>query len=124
MWETRFIPTELVWIVLVLISKGNADTRRIALLEVVWKVVEAVIDTRIKSVVQFHNVLQGFCTGRGIGTAIMDLRLTQELANVYHDPIFLVFLDLRKLYDNLDRGRLLQTLEGYGAGPNLWGLLA
>ena len=109
---------------LVLISKGNADTRRIALLEVVWKVVEAVIDTQIKSVVQLHYVLHGFCTGRGIGTAIMDLRLAQELENVYHDPIFLVFLDLRKLYDNLDRGRLLQTLEGYGAGPNLWGLLA
>ena len=60
MWETRFIPTELGWNVLVLIPKVNADTRGIGLLEVVWKVVEAVIDTWIKSLVQFHNECTGF----------------------------------------------------------------
>ena len=73
---------------LVLISKGNADTRRIALLEVVWKVVEAVIDTRIKSVVQFHNVLQGFCAGRGAETAIMELKLAHDLESVDQDTLF------------------------------------
>ena len=49
----------------------------------------------------------------------MELKLLQELTSVYQDPIFLVFLGLRKAYDNLDRGRLLQVLEGYGAGPKL-----
>ena len=49
-------------------------------------------------------------TRRGTGTAIMELKLVQELASVNHDPIFLVFLDLQKAYDNLNRGRLIQTL--------------
>ena len=34
MWETGSIPTELVWTVLVLISKVDVDTRGIGLLEV------------------------------------------------------------------------------------------
>ena len=46
------------------------------------------------------------------------------MASAEQDPIFLVLLDLSKAYDNLDYGRLLQTLAGYGAGPKLWGLLA
>ena len=47
------------------------DTQGIDLLEVVWKLVEAVIDTRIKPVVQFHDVFHRFSAGRGAGTAIM-----------------------------------------------------
>ena len=53
----------------------------------------------------------------------MDLKLAQELASVDQHPLFLVLIDLIKTYDNLDWGRLLQTLEGYGEGPKLWGLL-
>ena len=40
------------------------------------------------------------------------------------DPLFLVFLDLRKEHENLDCGRLLKTLEGYGAGPKMRDILA
>ena len=39
------------------------------------------------------------------------------------DPLFLVLLDLRKAYKDLDRGRLKQKLAGYGMGPKIWGLL-
>ena len=35
-------------------------------------------------------------------TAIMELNLEQELASVDQDPLFLVFLDLRKAYESLD----------------------
>ena len=64
---------------LVLIPKGNADTWGVGLLEIVWKVVEVVIDTYIKIVVNFHDVLHGFFTGRGSGTSIMEIKLAQEL---------------------------------------------
>ena len=53
----------------------------------------------------------------------MKVKLVQELANLDQDPLFLVLLDPSKEYDNLDRGILLQTLSGYGAGPKLQGLL-
>ena len=123
MWGTGFTPKELGWTVLVLIPNGNMDTWGIGLLEVVWKVVEAVIDTRIKSVVQFHDVLHWFCAGRGAGTAIMELKVAQDLASVYQNPLFLLLLVLRRAYDNLDWGRLLKSLEGHGSVPKLQGLL-
>ena len=46
--------------VLVPVPKGNADTWGIGLLEVFWKVVETVIETHIKLLVQLHNVLHRF----------------------------------------------------------------
>ena len=93
------------------------------MLDVLWKVVEALIDTRIKTVVQFHDVLHGFCAGRGTGTTITELKISQELVSVDQDLLFLALLYLSKAYDNLDQGKLLQTLAGYGAGPKMQGLL-
>ena len=60
----------------------------------------------------FHEILHGFRVGRGTGTPIMEMKLVQELASVDQDPLLLVFLDLRKLYEKLDNDRLLNTLEG------------
>ena len=110
--------------VLVLIPKVNEDTRWIELIEVVWKVVEAVIDARIKTVVQCNDVLYGFCKRRGMGTAIMEIKLAQELASVYQYALFLKLIYIKKAYNNLDCGWLLQILAGYGAVPKMWGILA
>ena len=63
----------------------------------------------------FHDVLHGFHAGRGTWTSIVELNFAQDLASVDRGPLFLVLLDLQKAYDNLDCGRLLKTLEGYGA---------
>ena len=62
---------------LVLNPKRNVDTRGIGLLEVVWKVVEAVINTIITSVVQLNNVLHEFFSGSGTGAAVVELKLVQ-----------------------------------------------
>ena len=80
----------------------------------VLKYSRRVTETRIQSVVQLHDLLQGFCAGRGAGTAIMELKLAQDLESMDQDPLLLVFLYLGKAYNNLDQGKLLQTLEGYG----------
>ena len=40
----------------------------------------------------------------------MELKIAQELASIYHDPLFLIFLYLRKAYDTVDQDRLLITL--------------
>ena len=55
--------------------------------------------------------------------AIMDLNMTQDLAIIDQDLLLLVFQDLCKAYNTLDRRQHLQTLEGYGAGPKIWLLL-
>ena len=112
MWCTGDTLQELGWTFLVIIPKGTTDTQGIGLLETLWKVVEALIDTHLRVSLQFHDVLHGFRSGRGTGMAIMELNLAQELARVDHDPLFLVFLALRKVYSTLDRERFIQTLEG------------
>ena len=109
---------------MILIPKGKADTQGIELLEVLWKVVGSIIDTCIKKAVTFHDFLNGFRAGGRTRTAIMELKLAQELESVYQDLLFLVFLDLRKAYDNLYCGRLLKTLEGYWVGPKMRVVLA
>ena len=53
----------------------------------------------------------------------MELKISQEIASIDQDPLFLVFLDLRKAYDTMDWDCLLITLEGYGTGPWLCGIL-
>ena len=54
-----------------------------------------------------HSVLHGFRAGGEIGAAIMELNFYQELASIDQDPLFLLFLDLRKSYDTVDQERLL-----------------
>ena len=70
-----------------------------------------------------HDVLHVFRAGRDTGTAILALKLAQNLSSIYQYPLFLVFLDLRKAYDTVDWDTLLITLEGYGTGPRVCGLL-
>ena len=115
---------ELSWTILFLITKGNAENRWIGIIEVMWKVVEAIIDTRIKTVVTFHNVLHGFSAIRGTWTAITDINMVQELASIYQYQLLLVLLDLWNAYDILYHIQLLSTLEGYGSGPKIKRLLA
>ena len=81
------------------------------------------IDTRLAASHHFCDFLHGFRSGIGTGTAVMEMKLAQELDRVYRNPLFLVFIELRKSYDNVNRGHLIQTLEGYGVIPRLCGLL-
>ena len=50
------------------------NTRGISLLEVLWKVVEAIINSRVNTAVQFHDILHGFCVRKGTGMNIMELK--------------------------------------------------
>ena len=87
------------------------------LLENLWKVVEALIDTHLCASIHLCDVLHRLRSRRGMGTAIMELQFAQEIVSMYHNPLFLVFLDLRRAYNTVDRGRLVRTLEVHSAGP-------
>ena len=65
--------------------------------------VEALIHTRLCAILQMNNVLHGFRSRRGTGTAIMELKLSQKLSSRDQDPLFVVSLDIRKAYDTVDR---------------------
>ena len=47
----------------------------------------------------------------------------QQLAVIREEVLFVIFLDLTKVYDALDRSRCLEILEGYGVGPSARRLL-
>ena len=75
MWESSTLPKEMICTMLVLTPKVNPDTRGIGLLEVICKLLEAIIYTGIKMVVIFHNVLHGFRSKKGVGATIMGLNM-------------------------------------------------
>ena len=75
-----------------------------------WKVVEAIINTSLWDSIQFHGVFHRFCAGRGMGTETMELNISQDLSSVDQYPLLVVFLELRKTYNTVDRGRLVRTL--------------
>ena len=123
MWRTGDTPQELGWTILDLIPKKTTVTRGIGLMETLRKVVETLIDTFLCNNLQMHNPLHGFRSGIGTRMAIMELKISQELASIDQDPLFLVFLELQKAYDTVEQDILITTLEGYGAGPRVCGLL-
>ena len=53
----------------------------------------------------------------------MKAKLEQQLARIVHEPSFQVFIDVRKAYNSLDRGRCMEILRDYGLGPKLQRLL-
>lgn len=107
----------------VLLPKPDGGAQGIGLLEVIWKVLATIIDTRVTASIQFHDTLHGFCTRRGTGTAIIEAKIVQQLAAIQQVPFHEVFLDLWKAYDMLDHDRTLEIFEGYGIGPNIRSLL-
>ena len=100
----------MIWTILFLIPKGNTDTWLIGLLKTLWKVVEEINNTYMRTSISFHDVLHGFRAGKGTCISILDIKLAQELASVYKEPLLLVFIYLQKTYANVDRGRFLTTL--------------
>ena len=81
-WINGDMSWELGWTILVLIPKRNTYTQGISLLDTLWKVVEAIIDIRLQTSIQFHDVVDRLRAERGTGTAAMELKLAQDIASV------------------------------------------
>jgi hypothetical protein len=117
-WDKGKIPIQLGWVVTVFIPKGGGYYRGIGLLEPIWKVIEQVIVKRLE-VIALHNSLHGCCNGQGTGTAVIEAKLTQQLAHIEQAPFYGVFIDLKKALGAMDREWCLLILEGHDVGPNM-----
>ena len=117
-FRDRDLAEEETWQAVFLIPKGKKDYRGIGLVEVMWKVVVAILNHRFKASITYHDALHGFRAGRGTGTATLEAKLLQQLAALREEVLYVIFLDLTKAYDVLDRSRCLEILDGYGVGPN------
>ena len=117
-WSHEIIPRQLLWIIVVLIPKGNGDFRGIGLLEPIWKVLERIMDLRLDSIV-LHDTLHGCRAHRGTGIAVIEAKLAQQLSYLELRPFYGVFLDLKKAFVAMDRERCIMILEGHGVGPRM-----
>ena len=88
-------------------------------MEVMWKVVAAIINRRFTASITYHD----FRAGCGTGTATLEANLLQQLAVLREEVLYVIFLDLHKAYDALDRSSCLEILEGNGVGPRARGLI-
>ena len=114
---------EATWKTLVLIPKGRKGYRGVGIVEVMWKVVATILHLRLTTAITYHDFLHGFRAGRGTGTATLKAKLLQQLAAMREEVLYVIFLDLTKVYDALDRSRSLDILEGYRVGPRVRRLL-
>jgi hypothetical protein len=117
-WESSSMPTQMSWMVIVLLPKVGGDYHGIGLLDPMWKVVENIMVAQM-SCLKLHHCLHGELPCWGMGMAIMEVKLNQQLAWVDQAPLYQIHLDLKKAYNALNQTRCLETLAGYGVGPNL-----
>jgi len=123
-FETRTIPHAMAWAIIVLLPKPDGGVRGIGLLETTWKIIKAIIESRVKAAVKFHDCLHGCIFGCGTGTATIESKLVQQLAGADFAPLFKLHLDLKKAFDTMDREKALEIFAAYGMGPRLIELLS
>ena len=102
-----------MWQAVVLIPKWEKYYCGIVLVDVMWKVVAAILNCRLTASIAYHNFLHEFRAGRGTGTATLEAKLLQQLAALRKEVLYVIFLDLQKANNALDRSRCLEILEGY-----------
>ena len=73
---------EANWQAVVLIPKWKKDYRRISLVEVIWKLVAAILNRRFTSSINYHDGLHGFRAGCDTGTTTLEAKLLQQLAEL------------------------------------------
>ena len=105
---------EAAWQTVVLIPKGKGEFQGIRLVEVIWKLLTIILHCRLTTGIKLHDVLHGFREGCGTGTSTLEAKLLQQLAAMREEVLYVIFLDLTKAYDALDRSRILEILKGYG----------
>ena len=94
---------ESTWQVVVLIPKVKGCYRGIGLLGVVWKVVAAILNHWITASIAYHDFLRVFRAGCGTGNATLEDKLLQQLVAMREEVMYVIFMDLHKAYDSLDR---------------------
>ena len=67
-----------------------------------------ILNLRLTASITFHEFLHRFRAGRVIGTATLEAKMIQQLAAFRREVMYVIFLDLHKVYDALDRSRFLE----------------
>jgi hypothetical protein len=109
----------MTWeIIVLLLKRGGGDYHGIGLLEPCRKVLKKSMVKQI-ALIKFHDCLHGGLPKRGTGTASIEAKLAQQLEWRDQCPLYEIYVDLKKAYDAINRGCMMEILKAYGVGPKL-----
>ena len=103
------IPTDWTKSTLVPFYKGKGDPlecelyRAIKLLEQGMKVMERVLEKRVRSQVKIDDMQFGFMPGKGTTDAIFIMRQMQEKHQAKKKELYYFYVDLEKAFDRVPR---------------------
>ena len=107
--DGKGMPEDWKTSVIISISKGKGDVmscdsyRGIKLLEHAMKIVERVLEKRIRSLVILDEMQFGFMPGKGTVDAIFIVRRMQEEYQKKEKKLYMCFVDLEKAFDRVPR---------------------
>jgi hypothetical protein len=95
------------WLVNVFKGKGDAlacgSYEEIKLVEHAMKVLERVLERRVRNIVKIDSVKFGFMAGKSTTDAIFIVRQLQEKYLARHKDLWMVFVNLEKAFDRVPR---------------------
>ena len=92
-----------MWQTVVLIPKGlSRYFRLIGLVEVLWKKVTSLLNRQLKIAIKLQDVLHMFWSVLGVGAAVLEAKLPQQISDMREVVRFKVLLELQKAYYILD----------------------
>ena len=107
--DEKGIPDEWKTSVVVPIFKGKGDVmkcgsyRGVKLLEHGMKIIERVLERRIRTLVDFDEAQFGFMPGKGTIDALFLVRRLQEEHRAKDKRMYMCFVDLEKAFDKVPR---------------------
>ena len=116
------IPTDWSKSTLVPLYKGKGDPlecgsyRAIKLLEQGMKVMERVLEKRVRSQVKIDDMQFGFTPGKGTTDAIFIMRQMKEKYQAKKKQLYYAFVDLEKAFDRVPREVVRWALRMSGVG--------
>ena len=119
-FSTGVIPEEWEQSTILNLYKGKGDAldrgnyRGLKLTEQVMKVLEGVLESAVRGMVDVNKLQFGFVPGRGTTDAIFIARQLQEKYRAAKKPLYFAFVDLEKAFDRVPREVLWWALRSLG----------